>query len=217
MAKAIAHAAEQHRSALAEAWLGTRLPDWPAPCVIKVDSAARRTTGMTSYVFRHGVPVDWEMELSGNEAALLSTVLPHEVMHTVLATHFGYALPRWAEEGVCTVVEPAAELARHEQAVHKLISQQGTMSLDKLFALQQYPRDPVPFYMQSYSISSYLIDQKGRQAFVKFVGEGSRTNDWAKALRRHYGVAGFQALERAWISAVQAKVDVGGSAVVSRN
>ena len=36
---------------------------------------------------------------------ILDSVLPHEITHTIFATHFGQPLPRWADEGACTTVD----------------------------------------------------------------------------------------------------------------
>lgn len=205
IAKKVADAAERHRSELARQWLEAELPDWSSPCPISVRTGDRlRARGATSYVFRQGQALDWEMELTGPVEAVLECVLPHEVMHTILATHFGRPLPRWAEEGICTIVEPPAELSRHHVRTLSLVRRRETMPVARLLQLEYYPRDPIPFYMQSFSLSYYLVATGGRQKFVQFLDEGSRSRNWTSALNANYGLKDLAALETAWMGSISA-------------
>ena len=61
--------------------------------------------GATSFVFEHGEVFGWRMTIQGSLVRILDSVLPHEVTHTIFATHFRQPLPRWADEGACTTVE----------------------------------------------------------------------------------------------------------------
>jgi hypothetical protein len=206
VAKAVGDAAERYRLSLAEEWLGEALPPWSQPCPIRVDEHVRLApTGRTSFVFYDGRPEDWEMLLAGPFDVIVDCVLPHEVMHTVLATHFGRPLPRWAEEGTCTIVEHPAEVRRHEQHFTSLLRNNATLPLARLFALEHYPRDPIPFYLQSHSISAYLVAQKGRRQFIRFLDDGSRTGDWNQSLKSHYGLASLATLEQRWRASSNAR------------
>ena len=51
----------------------------------------------------------WDMKIQGSEERVLDSVLPHEVTHTIFASHFRQPLPRWADEGACTTVEHVSE------------------------------------------------------------------------------------------------------------
>ena len=69
------------------------------------------------------------MRVIGTPERILDSVLPHEVTHTVMATHFGQPLPRWADVGICTTVEHAAEpkeLVVFEGAGHNNLNQYPT-------------------------------------------------------------------------------------------
>ena len=55
------------------------------------------------------------MSIQGSRQRILDSVLPHEVTHTIFASHFRQPLPRWADEGACTTVEHASERAKQEK------------------------------------------------------------------------------------------------------
>ena len=84
-------------------------------CPIKADvapnlgAAARR-----ALCFRGGTPTEWTMNIQGSRERILDSVLPHEITHTIFATHFGRPLPRWADEGACTTVEHDSEKAKQD-------------------------------------------------------------------------------------------------------
>jgi hypothetical protein len=110
LATEICQAAEQFRRDLAIEWLGRELPPWQGPCPIKADVAPNLGAGgATSFVFHGGTPTQWTMNIQGSRERILDSVLPHEITHTVFATHFGRPLPRWADEGACTTVEHTSE------------------------------------------------------------------------------------------------------------
>src|SRR5262245_47683333 len=105
LAEEICKAAEQFRRDLAIEWLGHELPEWQGPCPIRADVASNLGAGgATSFVFRGGVPTQWTMQIQGSRERALDSVLPHETTHTIFATHFGGPVPRWADEGACTMV-----------------------------------------------------------------------------------------------------------------
>jgi hypothetical protein len=206
VAKSVGDWAEHLRLTLAIDWLGEELPRWSQPCPIRVDDGPELApTGRTSFVFRRGEAGGWEMSLVGPVRTVIDNVLPHEVMHTILATHFGRPLPRWADEGTCTIVEHPEELQRHRRLVAKLLQREATFSLIRLFEMDEYPRDPIPFYMQSYSVSSFLINRGGRQQFIRFLDDATRSRDWSTAVKMHYGLEGLAALESAWMQAARAE------------
>jgi len=105
LAEEIKNAAEQFRHELAMEWLGHPLAEWQGLCPIKADVApGLGAGGATSFVFRGGTPTEWTMNIQGSRERVLDSVLPHEITHTIFATHFGRPLPRWADEGGSTTV-----------------------------------------------------------------------------------------------------------------
>ncbi|MFO0422346.1 MAG: hypothetical protein ACK52C_01655, partial [Planctomycetia bacterium] len=103
LARRIGDAAEQYRHDLAIEWLGSPLPRWSRPCPIKAQVAPHLGAGgATSFVFDGGEVFGWTMTIQGSEERIIDSVLPHEITHTIFASHFRKPLPRWADEGACT-------------------------------------------------------------------------------------------------------------------
>src|SRR5689334_16204809 len=116
MAQQIGQAAEKYRRELAIEWLGKEMPTWGQPCPISAQvSPHLGAGGATSFRFDNGEVYDWEMTIQGSFERILDSVLPHEVTHTVFATHFRRPLPRWADEGACTTVEHASERNKQQR------------------------------------------------------------------------------------------------------
>ncbi len=89
MAQQIGQAAERYRKDLALEWLGHEMPNWAQPCPITVQVGEHLGAGgATSFVFEHGEVFGWRMSIQGSLTRILDSVLPHEVTHTVFATHF---------------------------------------------------------------------------------------------------------------------------------
>ena len=55
------------------------------------------------------------MTIQGSHERILDSVLPHEVTHTIFASHFRQPVPRWADEGACTTVEHVSERTKQQQ------------------------------------------------------------------------------------------------------
>jgi hypothetical protein len=103
LARRIGDAAEQYRHDLAIEWVGQPLPRWSRPCPITAQVAPTLGAGgATSFVFDRGEVFNWTMTIQGSEERVLDSVLPHEITHTIFASHFRQPLPRWADEGACT-------------------------------------------------------------------------------------------------------------------
>ena len=103
LARRFGELAEFYRREKALEWLGQEMPPWPRKCPLRVIVSLNGAGGATTFTFgsRDGRPavMQQEMEIRGEVKQLLHSVLPHEVTHTVLAHHFGRAVPRWADEG----------------------------------------------------------------------------------------------------------------------
>jgi len=204
LARKIGEAAEQYRHDLAVEWLGQPLPRWSRPCPIKAQVAPQLGAGgATSFVFDAGEVFGWTMTIQGSEERILDSVLPHEITHTIFASHFRKPLPRWADEGACTTVEHPVERARqHRLLIEHLTTGRG-IAFPEMFAMREYPADVLPLYSQGYSLARYLIERGGRHRYVTFVGDGLASEDWAGALRRHYGVPGVAQLQHTWLDWVR--------------
>jgi hypothetical protein len=139
------------------------------------------------------------MTIQGSRERILDSVLPHEITHTIFATHFGRPLPRWADEGACTTVEHAAERQKQEQLLIQFLTTNRGIAFNKMFAMMEYPSDMLPLYSQGYALAQFFIAQGGKQKFVRYVGEGMATNNWTATTRKYYGYESLSDLQVTWV------------------
>ena len=112
-------------------------------------------------MFDQGKVFGWRMSVQGSRERILDSVLPHEVSHTIFATHFRRPLPRWADEGACTTVEHASERSKQHTMLVTFLKTGRGIPFDRMFAMKEYPHDVMPLYSQGYSTARYLIAQGG--------------------------------------------------------
>ena len=203
LADSVAESAERYRRELAVYWLGAPLRPWPAPCPIRVIAGPNLAAqGVTTY---NPAPVrDFQMEVVGTPQRILDSVLPHEVSHTVLATHFGRPLPRWADEGICTTVEHISERSKHEAKLREFLRTRRGIAMNQLFLLREYPSDVLPMYAQGYSVCQFLIAQKGPQAFIEFLHDYMERPSWTANIKKHYQYDSLKELQDYWLAWVDA-------------
>lgn len=204
LAQEIGEHAESFRRDLSLEWLGRELPPWSDPCPIHAQVSPRfGAGGETSFVFIHGRPTSWTMKIYGPHDRVLDSVLPHEITHTIFATHFGQPLPRWADEGACTTVEHISEKAKQHHLLIRYLTTGKGIPFNRMFAMMQYPPEMLPLYAQGFSLAKFLIAQGGRRKYVDYVGEGLQTGDWNAATRKHYGFQDLSDLQLTWNDWVQ--------------
>lgn len=218
MARVMANEAEHHRKELAKKWLRAELPAWAKPCALNYTSALGATGGATTFTFgrKDGAPTldTAEMDLRGEFLKVLENALPHEVTHTVLASHFKRPVPRWADEGIALQAESEQSHAEHDVKVRELLNAGRGLRLRVLFRMTDYPKDVMVAYAQGHSIVRFLltreIDSKSKTPetrLLKFVNAGSAENtaeSWDKAARDYFGFKTVDALEEAWLDSLRA-------------
>ena len=215
MAAKVSQAAEGFRKSLATQWLGRELPAWRQKCPVhvKIDLHAG---GVTEFAFqmtdnsRRGVPVDWTMQVSGSPERILDAVLPHEITHTIFATHFGRPLPRWADEGACTTVEHISERSKNHQMLLQFLTTSRGIPFNRMYTMKQYPSDILPLYAQGYSLAKYLIFQNGRRHFLNYIDRGMQYEEhgaglsgWNRATSEFYGFDDLSDLQLSWVAWVR--------------
>lgn len=204
-AKQVAEAAEAYRRDLAIAWLGRELPPWPQPCDLKVNFH-RDAFGATSFAFdgpygERGIPFGWTMEVNGSAERILDSVLPHEITHTVLATHFGRRLPRWLDEGASSTCEHVSETSKQEHNLIVFLTQGRGIPFNRMFRMMEYPhdqRDMLALYAQGLSVVRFLLQYDNRAAFLEFTRLGLESEDWDGAVRQVYGFRDLSDLQVTW-------------------
>jgi len=203
-AKMVGDSAEKYRKDLAIQWLGHELSNWSSPCPVQV-VFQRHAEGRTSFSFQisangRGYPGSWDMMVAGSPERILDAVLPHEITHTIFATHFGQPLPRWADEGACTTVEHISERQKNHKMLIEFLTTKRGIPFNQMFRMKEYPRDILPLYAQGYSLARYFIEQKGHQHFIKYLETGMSTEDWNAATEQFYGFDDLSDLQVSWIS-----------------
>lgn len=187
---------------MAVQWLGEAMPQWRLPCPIQV-TIATGNGGATSFVFDHGEVGSWNMNIQGSKERLIDSVLPHEVTHTVFASYFREAIPRWADEGACTTVEHPAEIRKMQVGLVEYLRTGRGIPFDTMLAMQEYPKDVMPLYAQGWSVSNWLIQKKGRKEFMLFLKDGLTDDNWRRAIASHYGYRSVTEMQNAWLENVK--------------
>jgi hypothetical protein len=204
MAEQIGKQAETFRHDLAVLWLGKPLPNWAQPCPITAQVAENLGAGgATSFMFDHGEVFGWTMTIQGSLERILDSVLPHEVTHTIFASHFRRPLPRWADEGACTTVEDISERTKQQQMLITFLRTNRGIPFHSMFAMKEYPADVLPLYAQGHSLASFLIQQGGRQKFLNFVAAGLQNEQWPSVTKQQYGFENLAELQNSWLAWVR--------------
>ncbi|MDR0326938.1 MAG: hypothetical protein LBI05_01440 [Planctomycetaceae bacterium] len=211
-ARQYAETAEQYRKDMAMLWLGQTLPNWSAKCPIKVHVGNDLGAGgATSFVCENGEVFDWEMEIQGSHERILDSVLPHEITHMILASHFQTncrkQIPRWLDEGMATSVEHKSEKANYRRMLRHFLQSDvhRCFPLNQIVDMKEYPSDPIPFYAQGFSLVEYLLeigrqfDGDAHHRLVRFAQSAIQNDDWKSALQEHYGVQNLGTLQLSWI------------------
>jgi len=210
MAEQVAKHAEHYRRELAIEWLGHELPNWYAPCPVKVKVGRMGAGGFTSFSFDRGSSGEmevfgWNMVVQGSLERVLDSVIPHEVSHTILACHFRHPLPRWADEGAATLAEHESEKRRQLLMVNHILHTNQRIPLRKLLSMKEYPSDSqavLSLYAQGYTLADLLVQQRGKATYLKFLGESEELG-WDRAFKKYYGYASVEVLEEQWTSWVE--------------
>jgi hypothetical protein len=217
IARLVGEAAEQHRKAQALRWLGKELPPWPEPCPLRVTVTLSGAGGATSFAFDNGKVLSRNMHVQGSLEQLLSSVVPHEVTHAVIADHFRAPVPRWADEGIAVLAEDDESLQKHDKLMGQILKTPGrSIPLRRLFALQGYPRDVMVLWAEGFSVTRFLAERKDRQTFLAFVKQGMK-DGWDTAATAHYGFRDVEALEDAWLARLRAWRDEKETAALPRS
>ena len=202
LARTVSQEAEKLRKELAVHWLGEEIPNWSRRCPIHVTSGATLGAGgETRFSLYNGNVGDWHMSVQGTPERILDSVLPHEITHTILASHFAPLnthVPRWADEGACTTVEHDSEQGKHKSHLVQFLSTGRGLSFNRMFSLKDYPSDILPLYAQGHSVVEFLIAQGGPRKFVQFLEDGMQSQRWESAIRRAYGYETLGQLQIKW-------------------
>lgn len=203
IAQQVAETAETCRRELALEWLGQTLPNWYRPCPVKVTVGQIGAGGATTFTFDRGEVSGWNMRVQGSLERVLDSVIPHEVSHTIFASHFRRPLPRWADEGAATLIEHPEERKRQDVLLQQVIHTSKRIPLERLLAMSEYPSEMqqvYTLYAEGYSLSNFLVQQHGPQGkavFLQFIQDAHK-HGWKPAIEQHYAFKTVGELEQKW-------------------
>ena len=192
--------AEFYRKALAEEWLGEEMPRWYKPCTLSVKVGQIGAGGATTFAFDRGEVFGWRMNVQGTLERILDSVIPHEVSHTVFASHFRRPLPRWADEGAATLIEHESERRRQSMLLKQVWNTPQRIPLTRLLAIKDYPSDMqavLTLYAEGYSLADFLVQAGGKARFLEFL-ETAHRQGWDRAIEQHYSLKGVNELDDRW-------------------
>jgi hypothetical protein len=204
-----ARAAEQARTAGQNKWFTETSADWEPRCDLYLHPSGalfRRSTGLPEVVpgvattsCDNGRVLSRRIDVRCDAADCIEAVLPHEVMHTVLASSFTKRpLPPWANEAIAVLSEPRTKVRLHLNNLAGYQAQDRLFSVRELVGLEDYPeaRRMGPFYAQSVSLVEFLLREKDPQTVTRFLHDGLR-DGYETALKRYYGWD-FKELDGRW-------------------
>ncbi len=198
--------AEHYRGVLAVEWLGKEMPRWFKPCTLRVKVGQIGAGGATTFAFDRGEVFGWRMNVQGSLERILDSVIPHEVSHTVFASHFRRPLPRWADEGAATLIEHESERRRQSMLLKQVWNSPRRIPLRKLLSIKEYPRDMqdvLTLYAEGYSLADFLVQAGGKTRYLEFL-ETAHRHGWERAITEHYSLKGVDELNSRWSNWVMA-------------
>jgi hypothetical protein len=206
----VALAAEQTRLAMNRKWFGSAGEAWNPKCSLYLHDDGKqyaRSTGVPANSPGHSrIETEGERVVSRridvhcDNPTMLKAVLPHETTHVVVAGKFGKGpVPRWADEGMAVLTEPADKIALHLKNLARFQKDGQLFSTRELMQLSDYPqpRRVGVFYAQSVSLVDYLTKKRGAVVFSQFLREALR-DGYEPALRKHYQFRDFNDLQQSW-------------------
>jgi hypothetical protein len=200
-AKQVGDTAERFRALLAHEWLGHELPRWYRPCQVTITQVGQvGAGGATTFTFAAGQVFNWNMRVQGTAERILDSVIPHEVSHTIFASHFRRPLPRWADEGAASLVEHESERRRQLMLLRQVFHTPQRIPLPQLIAMKEYPSDMqsvLTLYAEGYSLADYLVQSGGKERYLRFL-QDAHDRDWNYAIHTYSGLDAVASLERHW-------------------
>lgn len=224
-AEALVKIAEAARVEMARRWFGEAAGEWSPRCDIYVHATAEayakatgRPTeepGHSTFEFARGTGrvLSRRVNVRLDDPDLHKGTLRHETTHVVLAGRFGAKdIPRWADEGIAVLSEPAARVKQHTGQLAALRRDGQLFRVAELLAQDEAPpsRRLPAFYAQSVSLVDFLVRKKDEVTFTRFV-QAAGEKGYDAALERYYGYKGVAELERDWQAAA-----LGGEVVAAR-
>jgi hypothetical protein len=210
----VSQTAEAARKAMYERWAGAPAGPWSPPCDVylhatgadyaKATGKPAEQPGHSTVGVQAGKVVSRRIDLHLDGSSVLDATIPSEVTQVVLADLFAdQPLPRWALVGMAALSEPSEGVARYQRAVPALLREKKLVAVGPFLDQAGFPdaAGVTPFYAESVSLVSYLVELKGPKAFATFLREAPRRG-YGRALVTHYGFKDPADLQEKWVNHV---------------
>lgn len=214
VAERLAPLCEQTRRSLQERWLAdTAKADWTPKCDLFLYPSGGEFQRLTRFPMETWGFADLEigdgkvwlrrLHVRADDAHRLDKLLVHELTHVVLADHFAkHQIPRWADEGIAVLSEPAARRNEIRHWLKQETSQGRAFTLKELMSQRHVPRDKRLgdlFYAQSSALVEFLLTERklSESALLRFVSE-SESRGLNAAMSRWFSEVTMAELESEW-------------------
>ncbi len=209
LAERVLAGAEKARLATAGAWFPNQpCEQWQPPCDVYLCPSGREyavegrgspNSAGQAVVVKDGHRVlRRKIVVNASDARLLDAVIPHEVAHIVVGSHFphGY-VPRWADEGIAMLSEPPHRQREYLLQFAKWNQKPGARNCRQIMSESEYlhARAAEEFYARSFHLAFYLVNRKGRESLIRYL-ETAMQSDVATALHSVYEISNFDELDR---------------------
>lgn len=136
---------------------------------------------------------------------LLKSVLPHELMHLVMASYMKRHedLPRALHEGFAVLMEPDFRHAFYLDFLKRRGAGQAYLPLAELLSMKDYPRDPEFFYAEGFALVAYLIETAGLQATMDLILHSPESGELESRLLERTRATSQDRLEETWLKWIE--------------
>lgn len=216
LAQRASEIAEAARAVQIERWAqaGFVFGLWSAACEIQVHETSESFSNSTgepadllalSRVSRSGNRVNSRrIDVQGTGKSSLETLVAHEVSHVVVADLLSTQVaPRWMDEGLAVLAEPAADQTQREHELRQAGEDGLLFSIEEI--LDERPlghgRDRI-YQSQSASLVRFLLRRSNALKFIEFARELPAAG-FDASLQRQFGIADRNELQRQWIDSLR--------------
>jgi tetratricopeptide (TPR) repeat protein len=168
---------------------------------VEATKQAAWTGGMSRFLYFPGQGArNLEFHSWQTSPRLLKSVLPHELMHLVMASYMKRHedLPRALHEGFAVAMEPDFRHAFYLDFLKRRAAGQSYLPLAELLSMKDYPRDPEFFYAEGFGLVAYLLETAGVNATMDLILHSPGPGELESRLLKMTRTANLDQLEAAW-------------------
>lgn len=196
--------AEKHRRQIALEWLGKELEPKDGRTTINISYHKGPERALTwaiddSRRKLHGIYIRTIIDRSN---IVIEEMLPHEIAHIVLATHFNHfeKLGRyspWLEEGIASHYDDSERIQLRLNQIKIWKNSQQIPSLINILDLHNIRSNNIDQYAISVSLVDFLVHRKDKSTLLKFDKDGQKIG-WSLSLQKYYNIKNINHLQKLW-------------------